>query len=94
MKNITEMIRARKVHDVSFFGTFVLMEGLVRHGEWELYREMLTDGGAWLRIIREGGTVTFEGWGRDTKKNTSLFHLTMSMAALFIADFDIEKILK
>jgi len=87
-KNITDMIARRKVHDVSFFGTFVLMQGLIRNGEWELYREMLTDEGAWLRIIREGGTVTFEGWGRDTKKNTSLFHLTMSMAAFFIADID------
>ena len=88
------MISRRKVHDVSFFGTFLVMMGLIRNGEWELVYEMLTDEGAWLRIIREGGTVTFEGWGRDTKRNTSLFHLTMSMAAIFIADVDIDKILK
>ena len=88
------MIRRRTVHDVSFFGAFVLMQGLVRNGEWELVHAMLTDEGAWLRIIREGGTVTFEGWGRDTKWNTSLFHLTMSMAAIFIADVDIASILK
>ena len=93
-RNIEDMIRRRKVHDVSFFGTFVLMQGLIRNGEWELVREMLTDDGAWLRIIREGGTVTFEGWGRDTKWNTSLFHLTMSMAAIFIADIDVFAILK
>jgi len=93
-RNITEMIRRRTVHDVSFFGAFVLMQGLVRNGEWELAYDMLTDEGAWLRIIREGGTVTFEGWGRDTKWNTSLFHLTMSMAAIFIADVDIASILK
>lgn len=89
-RNITDMIRQRKVHDVSFFGAFVLMQGLVRRGEEGLLREMLTDDGAWLRIISEGGAVTFEGWGRDTKWNTSLFHLTMSMAAIFIADIDIK----
>jgi len=48
----------------------------------------LKDEGAWLRILREGGTTTFEGWGKDTKSNTSLFHLTMSDAAVFLADID------
>lgn len=49
---------------------------------------MLTDEGARRRIIREGGTTTFEVWGRDTKRNTSLFHLTMTYAAVFMADID------
>ena len=38
------------------------------------------------RNLREGGTRTFEGWGRDTKWNTSLFHLTIASAAVFMTD--------
>ena len=38
--------------------------------------------------LREGGTTTFEGWGKDTRWNTSLFHLTMCDAVLFLADVD------
>ena len=44
-------------------------------------------------VLREDATTTFEGWGKDTKWNTSLFHLTMSYGALFMADIDLQKIL-
>ena len=37
-------------------------------------------------MIREGATATFEGWGKETKWNTSLFHLTLSFAAVFLAE--------
>ena len=49
----------------------------------------MQDEGAWLRMLREGATTTFEGWGRETKKNASLFHLTMSYGAVFLADVDL-----
>ncbi len=42
--------------------------------------------------MREDGTTTFEGWGKDTKWNTSLFHMTMSYAATFMADIDLNKL--
>ncbi len=58
----------------------------------ELVERCLLDGGAWKRILREDGTTTFEGWGKETKKNASLFHLTMSYAALFMADIDLRKL--
>lgn len=93
-ENTLRLLRERKISSVSLFTSFVIMMGLVRKGMWEDLKECLTDEGAWLRIIREGGTTTFEGWGKDTKWNTSLFHLTMSYAACFICDADIEKILE
>ena len=43
-------------------------------------------------MLREDATTTFEGWGKETKKNTSLFHMTMSYAATFLADVDLKKI--
>lgn len=55
-------------------------------------KRSLKDDGTWKRILREDGTTTFEGWGKDTKWNTSLFHLTMSYVATFIADIDLNKV--
>ena len=54
----------------------------------------MADEGAWLRMIREGATTTFEGWGKDSKWNTSLFHLAMSYGALFLADTDLDNLFK
>ncbi|MBQ8432836.1 MAG: family 78 glycoside hydrolase catalytic domain [Clostridia bacterium] len=87
-ENFLQLLRERGIHSLSLFCTFPVLMGLVRIGEWELLKEQLLNEGAWLRILREGGTTTFEGWGRDTKWNTSLFHLTMSYAAVFLADID------
>ena len=74
------------------FTAFVIMMGLVRRDQWDDLKACFLDEGAWLRILREGGTTTFEGWGKDTKWNTSLFHLTMSYAAAFMADIDHKKL--
>ena len=51
-----------------------------------LLHELLVSPDAWLRNLREGATRTFEGWGRDTKWNTSLYHLTIASVALFLTD--------
>lgn len=83
-------LKERGISAFSFFGSFVVMMGLARREKYGLIHEMLLDEGAWLRILREGGTTTFEGWGRDTKKNTSLFHLTMSYAVIFLSDTDVK----
>jgi len=90
--NFEEMVNTRKISAFSFFCAFITMMGLVRAGKTEMLESALLDEGAWLRIIREGGTTTFEGWGKDTKWNTSLFHLTMSFAATFLSDTDLEKL--
>lgn len=77
---------------VELFGSVPLLASLVRMGDEERLKKLISDENAWLRILREGGKVTFEGWGKDTKWNTSLFHLTLSFAAVFLADFDTAKL--
>lgn len=92
-QNILSMLDKHGMASLSMFCTFPMMWGLVRDGDEGRIREALLHEGTWSRILHEGGTTTFEGWGKDTKWNTSLFHLTMSYGALFMADVDLKKIL-
>ncbi len=92
-QNILTMLDEYGMASLSFFCTFPMLWGLVRDGDEKRIREALLHDGTWQRMLREGGTTTFEGWGKDTKWNTSLFHLTMSYGALFMADVDLKKIL-
>ena len=87
---IYDMLRSRGISALSMFCSFPAMMGLVRWGRSSQLPEFMTDPGAWLRILREDGKTTFEGWGKDTKWNTSLFHMTLSYAAVFLADIDAE----
>ena len=63
-----------------------------KDGESHRMKAALSNDGAWLRMLKEDATTTFEGWGKDTKWNTSLFHLTMSYAAVFLADVDLKQL--
>lgn len=88
-----KLLDNRRICALSLFCTFPVLWGLVREGNTERITAALRCDGAWLRMLAEDATTTFEGWGKDTKWNTSLFHLTMSYAALFIADIDLKNIL-
>jgi hypothetical protein len=87
-----KLIEERGITGVSFFGAFPMQCGFARRGRFDLLKKSLKDPGAWLRIIREGGTTTYEGWGRDTKWNTSLFHLSLSDGALFLSHADLKSL--
>lgn len=91
-ENIIEWLIKENISSVSMFCTFLVFMGFVRQGREDIIKEMLQDEGAWLRILKEDGATTFEGWGKDTKWNTSLFHMTMSYAALFLSDTDLKKL--
>lgn len=90
-ESFISLYNKHKISSLSLFCSFPVLMGFVKNERYDLLKEALLDEGAWLRILREGGTTTFEGWGKDTKWNTSLFHLTMSYAAVFMADTDLGK---
>ena len=92
--NIERLIEERGIHSVSMFTSFPMMIGLVRRGKYDLLKRQFLDTGAWLRTISEDSYTTFEGWGRDCKWNTSLFHMTMSDVAVFLADIDTDALFK
>ena len=89
-KNVISLLNKHGIHSLSFFCAFPVLMGLACNEHYDLLKKALLNEGAWKRILSEGGTTTFEGWGKDTKWNTSLFHLTMSYAATFMADIDLN----
>ena len=86
------MLDENGIHSLSLFCVFPILMRFAMDGNEERIRNCLLDDKAWLQMLREDATTTFEGWSRDSKWNTSLFHLTMSYAAAFMVDLDIKKI--
>ena len=86
-------IREVRMSKAVLFEGFPLLACLLRDGEEELAFELLTDDGAWMNMLKEGATRTFESWGADWKWNTSLFHLTLSYGAAFLTDWPLKKIM-
>jgi len=93
IENITNMFLERKISAVSFFCAFPALMGFVRYGMEQKIKTLMLDEGAWLRMLKEDATTTFEGWGRDVKWNTSLFHLTLSYGAVFLSDINLKNLL-
>lgn len=87
-ESIINLIEERGFTKVMLFGAYPILEGLKRLGKTELMHKCLKDEGAWKRMLREGATSTFEGWGKDSKWNTSLFHLTLTYAVIFLTDWE------
>ena len=81
-----KMVREKGFTAINLFQYLPLFAYLRATGEKAFLHELMVSPDAWLRIIREDGTRTFEGWGKDTKWNTSLFHLTMAAVSLFLCD--------
>lgn len=89
-----DLLREKGEDKTSFFTTFPLMLKFTRDGDFEQVSRYIMHEGTWRRMLFEGATTTFEGWGKPCKWNTSLFHLTMSSAAMFMADVDLKGLLQ
>ena len=55
-------------------------------GAEALVLKLLKSDGAWLRMLREGATTTFEAWGKEEKWNTSLCHPWATSPVLILGD--------
>jgi hypothetical protein len=89
---VVELIREKRFKGSNLNVTSPMLTFLKIMGEKELLYSLLTDESAWLNILREGGKRTFEGWSKESKWNTSLFHLFVSYGAIFLMDWEQEKI--
>lgn len=91
-EKILALIREKRLGSSMFFVSYAILAALVRLGEKGLAGELMASEDAWLRMIREGATATFEGWGKDLKWNTSLFHLTLTYGIQFLTEWGMEEV--
>ncbi len=75
-------IQQRGISAVNIFALFPLMYKLKCDGR-DL-TQFISDERAYLNMLSQGATTTFETWGKEKKWNTSLFHLTLSYIAFFM----------
>ncbi len=84
--HMLEILSEKTITSANLFVCFPILFKLRLEGKHDLLTRELKRNDAWLRMIEEGATTTFESWGKTCKKNASLFHLTFSFAALFLTD--------
>ena len=91
-KNFLALLSEKGEDSTFLFTSFPLLFRWAREGNLEAMKKLILHENTWSRMLREDATTTFEGWGKDTKWNTSLFHLTMSYASVFLADLDLTSL--
>jgi hypothetical protein len=90
--NFKQMLADKGEDQTFFFTSLALLCKYTRDGDRDDIRRLLLHEGTWSRMLREDATTTFEGWGKDCKWNTSLFHLTMSAVAMFMTEDDMQDV--
>ncbi|MBQ8381956.1 MAG: family 78 glycoside hydrolase catalytic domain [Clostridia bacterium] len=73
-RRLVDFIATKKLTSMGVYMAYFALVALKRAGETALCEVLATDEGAWLHMLSEGATVTFEAWGKEQKWNTSLFH--------------------
>lgn len=75
LKNrFVKIIYDKKLNSMGVYMAYFALAALVKNGEKDKALELTLDKNAWLNMIKEGATTTFEAWGKEQKWNTSLFH--------------------
>lgn len=85
-ERIVLQIKEKRLKSMGVYMAYFALAALKSVGEYELCRELACDKDAWLNMISEGATVTYEAWGKDQKWNTSLFHPWATAPLIIFAD--------
>lgn len=80
------MIREKRLTRSNLFVTPFLFLWLRQSGNEALLLELIGERDAWLNMIGEGATTTFEAFSKHKKANASLFHTMFAFPLLFLAD--------
>lgn len=73
-ENIVKLILDKKLTSMGVYFAYFTLTALIKNGYKSEAISLIKDKGAWLNMINEGATTTFEAWGKEQKWNTSLFH--------------------
>lgn len=87
---VVNMMRRKRLSAGMFYSTWAMLCGLWRVGKGALALDLIRDKDGWMRMLREGATATFEGWGKDSKWNTSLFHLTFTFPVILLTEWGMK----
>lgn len=71
---ISDFIAEKGLKSMGVYMAYFALAALKKAGKDRLVYELATSESAWLNMIKEGATTTYEAWGKDQKWNTSLFH--------------------
>ena len=85
-RSLVEHIRYKRLTSMGVYTAYYALAALKLVGENELCLELAGDSGAWLNMISEGATMTYEAWGKDQKWNTSLCHPWAVAPLIIFAD--------
>jgi hypothetical protein len=85
-RNIISLIREKRLTSMGVYMAYFTLAALKENGEYALCEELATDEGAWLNMLAEGATTTFEAWGKEQKWNTSFCHPWATAPAIIFAD--------
>lgn len=83
---LEEMIAEKRLSRSNLFVTPVLFAWLKLHKREKLLHSLICDEKAWLNMLSEGATTTFEAFSKDGKWNTSLCHTMFAFPALFMVE--------
>ena len=71
---IKEFINKKSLASMGVYMAYFTLAALKMNNEYDLAYKLALDERCWINMIKEGGTTTFEAWGKDQKWNTSLNH--------------------
>ena len=87
-EKIISFIEAKGYDSVMLFGAYPYLAGLKSLGLRDKVYDYIRSEKTWGRMLKEGLSRTSEGWGKDTKWNTSLYHLVLCYAVVFLCDWE------
>ena len=73
-ERIVAYICQKKLTSMGVYMAYFALAALVKCEARKKAETLASDDGAWLNMLKEGATTTFEAWGKNQKWNTSLFH--------------------
>lgn len=89
IKNAIGLIEKKKLTSMGVYMSYFALSALKKKDEYEKAVTLATDEKAWLNMIAQGGTSTFEAWGKEQKWNTSLFHPWAIAPLIVFSEFDL-----
>lgn len=89
IKNAIGLIEKKKLMSMGVYMSYFALSALKKNDEYEKAVTLATDEKAWLNMIAQGGTSTFEAWGKEQKWNTSLFHPWAVAPLIVFSEFDL-----